>query len=174
MSSSDPSLGKPQMPRDQIIWHANRIAAIFGQIEQISDPSTRELMQEWMESVLNFYGRGLERILALLAHSEIAGEKVINDLVQDPVVSGLLLIHGLHPHGLGKRLEDALNKVRPYMKSHGGDVELLSLENGFARLRLKGSCKGCPSSAITLELAVRRAIEEACPDLAGFEVEGSN
>jgi len=35
---------------------------------------------------------------------------------------------------------------------------------------LEGTCKTCPSSTITLELAVRRAVEEACPDLAGFEV----
>jgi Fe-S cluster biogenesis protein NfuA/nitrite reductase/ring-hydroxylating ferredoxin subunit len=59
------------------------------------------------------------------------------------------------------------------MQSHGGNVELLGLENDFARLRLDGACKTCPSSAVTLELAVRHAIEEACPDLIGFEVEGA-
>ena len=59
------------------------------------------------------------------------------------------------------------------MASHGGNVELLSLENEVARLRLQGACKTCPSSTITMELALRQAIEEACPDLAGFEVEGT-
>ncbi len=39
-------------------------------------------------------------------------------------------------------------------------------------MRLEGHCKTCPSSAVTLELAVRQAIEEACPDLQGFDVEG--
>ena len=58
------------------------------------------------------------------------------------------------------------------MESHGGNVELISLENDYAKLRLQGHCKTCPSSTVTLELAVRAAIEEACPDLAGFEVEG--
>jgi Fe-S cluster biogenesis protein NfuA/nitrite reductase/ring-hydroxylating ferredoxin subunit len=57
------------------------------------------------------------------------------------------------------------------MESHGGDVELVSLEDEHARLRLRGHCETCPSSTVTLELAVRSAIEEACPDLAGFEVE---
>jgi Fe-S cluster biogenesis protein NfuA/nitrite reductase/ring-hydroxylating ferredoxin subunit len=94
-------------------------------------------------------------------------------LLHDNVVRGLLLIHGLFPDDLATRLREALAKVRPYMESHGGNVELLSLENDFARLRLQGSCKTCPSSAVTLELAVRQAIEEACPDLAGFEVEGA-
>ena len=94
-------------------------------------------------------------------------------LIQDEGVRGLLLIHGLHPISLQDRLAEALDKVRPYMKSHGGDVELLSLEDDFARLRLRGHCESCPSSTVTLELAVRSAIEEACPDLAGFEVEGA-
>ena len=69
-------------------------------------------------------------------------------------------------------LREALEKVRPYMQSHGGNIELLSLENDVASVRLSGTCKSCPSSAITLELAVRRAVEEACPDLLGFEVVG--
>ena len=58
--------------------------------------------------------------------------------------------------------------MRPYMHSHGGDVELLSLEDGVARLRLEGSCQGCPASAATLEQAIRQALEEAAPDLAGM------
>ena len=62
--------------------------------------------------------------------------------------------------------------MRPYMESHGGNVELLSLDNDVARLRLVGHCKSCPSSAVTLELALKQAIEEACPDLLSFECEG--
>ena len=67
---------------------------------------------------------------------------------------------------------EALATVRPYMESHGGDVELLGIEDGVARLRLEGHCNGCPASAATLELAIKEAIEEAAPDLAGLEVEG--
>ena len=58
------------------------------------------------------------------------------------------------------------------MESHGGDVELLGVEDGVARLRLQGSCRSCAASSATLELAVRQALEEAAPDLAGMEVEG--
>jgi Fe-S cluster biogenesis protein NfuA len=57
------------------------------------------------------------------------------------------------------------------MQSHGGNVEVIELNGEFAKLRLIGACKTCPSSAMTLELAVRKALEEHCPDLAGFEVE---
>jgi Fe-S cluster biogenesis protein NfuA/nitrite reductase/ring-hydroxylating ferredoxin subunit len=150
-----------------------RIQEIVAEIDALPNPAARALMQECMESVLGFYGSGLARILELVKRSGIGGQKAYDDLIHDGVVSGLLLIHGLHPHDLATRLREALDKVRPYMESHGGNVELLSLENDFARLRLQGSCKTCPSSAVTLELAVRHALEEACPDLAGFEVEGA-
>jgi Fe-S cluster biogenesis protein NfuA len=90
-----------------------------------------------------------------------------NPIIQDPQFAGLLIIHGLHPLDLETRLLRALDKVRPYMESHAGTVEFLGLRDGVARLRLKGTCKSCPSSKVTLELAVRKAIEEACPDLTG-------
>ena len=58
------------------------------------------------------------------------------------------------------------------MESHGGDVELLGIEDGVAKMRLVGHCKGCPASEATLELAIKKALEETAPDLEGLEVEG--
>jgi Fe-S cluster biogenesis protein NfuA/nitrite reductase/ring-hydroxylating ferredoxin subunit len=147
-----------------------RIQELVEKIGTLNDPAARRMLQECLESVLSFYGHGLERILELV--DKTGDEKVLNALTNDPGVRGLLLIHGLHPMSLEARLTEALDKVRPYMESHGGNVELLSLENDYAKLRLQGHCKTCPSSSVTLELAVRSAIDEACPDLAGFEVEG--
>jgi Fe-S cluster biogenesis protein NfuA/nitrite reductase/ring-hydroxylating ferredoxin subunit len=149
-----------------------RIQDLVEKISAMHDPNARRMLQETLESVLSFYGHGLERILELVEKAGPNGEKVRDTLLHDPGVSGLLLIHGLHPISLEERLTGALDKVRPYMESHGGNVELISLENEYAKLRLQGHCKTCPSSTVTLELAVRAAIEEACPDLAGFEVEG--
>ena len=69
-------------------------------------------------------------------------------------------------------MQEALDSVRPYMESHGGNVELLGIEDGVARLRLEGSCDGCPASASTMELAIEQALQEAAPDLEGIDVEG--
>ena len=80
---------------------------------------------------------------------------------QDGVVASLLLIHDLYPVDLETRVREALATVRPYMESHGGDVELLGIDDGVARLRLEGHCNGCPASAATLELAIKEALEEA-------------
>ena len=81
-------------------------------------------------------------------------------------------MHGLHPYDVPTRVEQALEGVRPYLGSHGGDVELLEVtDDGAVRLRLLGSCDGCPSSAVTLELAVQDAIEAAAPEVVAIEVE---
>jgi Fe-S cluster biogenesis protein NfuA/nitrite reductase/ring-hydroxylating ferredoxin subunit len=150
-----------------------RVQELVGQVESWPDPAARALVRECLRSVLGFYEQGLTRVLEVVEEADTSNGKVFQSLIDDNVVSGLLLIHGLHPEDVETRLGKALDKVRPYLKSHGGNVELIRLENEKAILRLEGTCKSCPSSTVTMELAVRRAIEELCPDLAGFEVEGA-
>jgi Fe-S cluster biogenesis protein NfuA/nitrite reductase/ring-hydroxylating ferredoxin subunit len=171
MSNNNGSTSSHTHPND-LAREGHRIQELVEKIGTMHDPNARRMLQETLESVLSFYGHGLERILELVTQAGPDGAKVRDSLIHDPGVRGLLLIHGLHPISLEERLNDALAKVRPYMESHGGNVELISLENDYAKLRLQGHCKTCPSSTVTLELAVRAAIEEACPDLAAFEVEG--
>ena len=162
-----------ELPKlDDLNQEGRRIQELVEKVEMLPDPVARGMFQECLGEVLSFYGHGLERIFQIVEKAGNNGRNVRDALLADSGVSGLLLIHGLHPVALETRLNEALEKVRPYMKSHGGDVELLSLENDFARLRLEGHCKTCPSSTVTMELAVRHAIEEGCPDLQGFEVEG--
>jgi len=136
------------------------------------DPVSREIADELVGAVVQMYGVGLERIVSVLEEAGPAGEALRDELVADPVVASLLLIHDLYPVPLDERVAQALERVRPYMESHGGDVELLGVADGIARLRLQGSCKSCSASSATLELAVRQALEEAAPDLRGMEVEG--
>ncbi len=173
MSPNAPPARNGSHAPDDLNQHTRRIQELLGKIDTLADPDSREMVQECLESVLAFYGRGIERVLQVVEQAEAEGGKVYDALLGDATVRGLLLIHGLHPVTLETRLHQALDKVRPYMKSHGGDVELISLENDVARLRLQGHCETCPSSTVTLELAVRQAIEEACPDLQGFEVENA-
>jgi Fe-S cluster biogenesis protein NfuA/nitrite reductase/ring-hydroxylating ferredoxin subunit len=159
-------------PGDDINAYGERLQKLLAEVEALPYPGARELIQDCMASVLGFYGTGLKRILQVVSEDGPEGRKVFRDLIRDDVVKGLLLIHDLHPLNLEDRLLEALDKVRPYLKSHGGNVELISLENDVARLRLQGTCESCASSSVTLELAIRHAIEQACPDLVHFEVEG--
>lgn len=55
--------------------------------------------------------------------------------------------------------------VRPQLQSHGGDVKVLSFENGVCRVRLLGKCSGCPSAFITTEEIIREEIVKALPQV---------
>jgi Fe-S cluster biogenesis protein NfuA/nitrite reductase/ring-hydroxylating ferredoxin subunit len=149
-----------------------RVQDLQSRLDASGDAATRQVAEELVSAVVQMHGVGLERILSLLFAAGDDGERIAMALAEDPLVATLLLIHDLHPVPLADRVQGALEHVRPYMESHGGDVELLSLEDGVARIRLEGSCSDCSASSVTLELAIKQALEEAAPDLEGLEVEG--
>lgn len=147
---------------------AARLEELFAQLDLIPDLAARELAAESVQSVVMLYGDALGRIVKVIGRNN---DSLLTVLLKDELVKSLLLVHDLHPHPLDERLLGALDSVRPYLKSHGGNIEVLGVHDGVARLRFQGTCKTCPSSAVTLELAIRRAVNEACPDLIGLELE---
>ena len=149
----------------------DRIEELTGELRALADPRARETAEELVRLLVEFYGEGLGRILEIVYESPGAGE-LFDRFADDQLVASLLLLHGLHPLSVETRVQNALEKVRPYLGSHEGDVRLLGIEDGVVRLRLEGSCHGCPSSAVTMKLAVERAIEEAAPEVTRIEVEG--
>jgi Fe-S cluster biogenesis protein NfuA len=152
--------------------HLARVQELTEALEALPAGHAKDVAEDLIGAIMELYGDGLRRVLAALQEAGAAGQEIHEQLVEDGVVASLLLIHDLFPIDLETRVREALATVRPYMESHGGDVELLGIDDGVARLRLEGHCKGCPASAATLELAIKEAIEEAAPDLAGLEVEG--
>lgn len=135
-------------------------------------PVSRERAEELVRLVVELYGAGLERVLELVHEAGGLDDDVLGALAGDELVSSLLLVHGLHPYSVQERVERALDDVRPYLGSHGGDVRLLEVSvEGVVRLQLLGSCDGCASSAVTLELAVEDAIRAAAPEIVRIEVE---
>lgn len=157
------------------------LRAAGDRIEALIDASAsggavaRERAEELVRLVADLYGAGLERMLDLLYDLGRLDDEVLASLAGDELIASLLMVHGLHPYDVTTRVENALESVRPYLGTHGGDVELLEVtEEGVVRLRLLGSCDGCPSSSVTLSLAVEGAVEAAAPEITSIEVETSN
>jgi Fe-S cluster biogenesis protein NfuA/nitrite reductase/ring-hydroxylating ferredoxin subunit len=149
-----------------------RIEAQIQQIESIADPNLRANAVELVQSLINLHGVGIERLLEIVARSP-NGQAVIDQLGDDDLVGNLLILHNLHPLDLETRVKKALSKVGPYLASHGGSVELIKIsETGVVQLQLQGSCKTCPSSTMTLKLAIEDAIHQAAPDVTAIEAEG--
>jgi Fe-S cluster biogenesis protein NfuA/nitrite reductase/ring-hydroxylating ferredoxin subunit len=151
-----------------------RIQDLQARLQASGDPATADVADQLVSAIVQMYGAGLERIVELLLDAGEEGRRIAHALSEDELVATLLLIHDLHPVALEERVQAALDSVRPYMESHGGNVELLSLEEGIATIHLRGSCSDCAASAVTLELAIKQALEEAAPDLEALEVVGGS
>ena len=150
-----------------------QIEKLIERIESLPDPAARASALALVQALMDFHGGALDRLMEIVASHGEAGYAIFDKFSEDKLVSNLLLVYGLHPLTLDERVNQALERVRPHLHSHGGDVELLSIEEGVVHLRLHGTCKGCPSSAETLKLAVEAAIYEAAPDVVSIEAEGA-
>ena len=149
-----------------------QVEGLIRKIENLPDPEARATAVELVQSLMDFHGAGLDRLMEIVSEAGEAGYRIFDQFAQDDLVGSLLLLYGLHPVPLETRVMQALDKVRPYLDSHGGNVELLGVADGVVRLRLQGSCKTCPSSAMTLKLAIEEAVYAAAPDVAVIEAEG--
>ena len=150
-----------------------RVEELIAALEGAPDPAMREQARELIQSLLDLHGTGIERILSVVYDSGVGGSAVIDELSRDQLVSGLLLLHGLHPFDLETRVRNAIEEVKPRLGLHGGSVELLGVSpEGRVQLKLQGNCHECPSSRLTLRFSIEEALYAAAPDLTGLDVEG--
>lgn len=162
----------PEALDDETRWRSagDRIQTLLD-ASASSGTVVHERTQLLALELTDLYGAALARVVAITAEAE---PDLVDRFAADELVASLMLVHGLHPHGVERRIEDALDSVRPYLGSHGGDVALLDVVDGedgpVVRLQFAGSCKSCPSSAVTLEFAVEDAVRAAAPEIAAIEV----
>jgi Fe-S cluster biogenesis protein NfuA/nitrite reductase/ring-hydroxylating ferredoxin subunit len=149
-----------------------RVDALLADVEGAIGAVPVDTAVELVQSLLDLYGEGLARVVGHVAAADEDGV-LARAFAEDELVSHLLLLHGLHPVPLEARVRGALAEVRPYLESHGGDVELLGVEEGVVRLALRGSCDGCASSTATLKLAIEEAIQRAAPDVEAVVADGA-
>ncbi|MFD8734967.1 NifU family protein [Streptomyces sp. NPDC059618] len=153
-----------------------RIGALLDELAQRAGPEARDVADELVRCLMEFYGEGLARAVRLL-RSAPDGADPLAVLTADELVGDLLILHDLHPEDTATRVGRALDKVRPYLGSHAGDVEVAGLDldaddGPTLRLRLRGSCDGCPSSTQTVRWTIEEAVARIAPEVAHIEVEG--
>lgn len=68
-----------------------------------------------------------------------------------------------------EKVQAAIEKIRPMLQADGGDVELVSVEDGIVKVKLKGACAGCPMSQMTLKNGIERALKQQIPEVKAVE-----
>ena len=154
-----------------------RVQQVGDRIEELlaalsADSRHGAAAEELVTLLVGLYGDGLAHIVGALRGSGAAGSAMLDSLTEDPLVESLLLLHGLHPLDVDARIQRALDRVRPYLGSHAGGVHYIGVTDGVARLQLEGNCNGCPSSTVTVQLAIEGAVQDAAPEVTEIVVEG--
>jgi Fe-S cluster biogenesis protein NfuA len=121
---------------------------------------------ETVAALVELYGEGLFRIVGQLP------DEVLEALAADELVGHLLLMHDLHPVPLEERVRGAIDDVRPYVDSQGGEVELVAVDDDVVRVRLAVGTGSCGNSPVKVRLAVEDAIRKTVPDVEAVLVEG--
>jgi Fe-S cluster biogenesis protein NfuA len=155
-------------------FHAQteRVEKLAAKLDQAADPEVRAAALGLVQSVIELHGAALQRLIDRCVETA-EGERILNEALKDDLVASMFLLHSLHPDDLETRVARGLEAVRPYLKSHGGDCELVSVRDGVVQLRLHGSCGSCPSSSLTLKNAVEEALFEAAPDIVEIIAENA-
>lgn len=148
-----------------------RMEAVLDRLEGLLEavdamaPADRELVVELLDRVDDVHR------LALLRLGQRLGAARVEELRDaHPAIAWLWEAYGvgLDDRGVAARAIDA---VRPYLLSHGGDVSVVEVDDGVVHVRMAGACSGCTASAVTLREGVERALREGYPDYVGLRVE---
>jgi Fe-S cluster biogenesis protein NfuA len=138
------------------------------QVEELA-PTERARASALVQTVLDFHGAALARLLELLRQEGDAGLAVVEKASRDGLVRNLLLLHGLHPADLETRTREALARLEPFLRSQGAEVELVAIADDAVRLCLQQKGSGYPASEQTLRAAIEEAIGADAPDVGLVE-----
>jgi Fe-S cluster biogenesis protein NfuA len=149
-----------------------KIGALVHDLETIADPASRAAAKELVQLLMDLHGTGLERILEIVFQSGDSGSRTVDELGQDPLVSSLLILYGLHPEELQTRVERKLEQITSKLHKMGAEAKLISVKGGEIRVRVRIEGHGCGSTTRSVRETVEEAMYEAAPDLASLIVEG--
>lgn len=141
-----------------------RLEGVLAEVEAM-DEMVRGRVFELLDGVDALHRMALSRLGRALGEPEVGRLRAA-----DPAIAWLFDAYAV---GVDERAaaEGALDSIRPYIHSHGGDVEVIEVHQGIVRVRMSGACAGCDASAITLQEGIEDALRESFPGFAHVEVE---
>lgn len=152
---------------DEFSALAAKVDQAIAEARQLDAPAQAKALA-LKSAIEEFHKLGLTKIVQKLK-GDPRGKELLFELVDEPAVYALFAMHGLVRADIRTRVARVIDMVRPYMQSHGGDVELVDVEGSTAWVRLSGACHGCSMSAQTLRNSVEEALREHVPEITAVE-----
>jgi Fe-S cluster biogenesis protein NfuA len=144
----------------------DRVDGLLAELGGLAGATAAATAEELVRTLVGLYGAGLERVMEIV--TETGAAEALHRLTADDLVSGLLIVHDLHPLTTAERVQAALDGVGPQVRAANGSVELLDVAGDVVRLRLTGAGRGCSSARLTE--AVESAVVTAAPEVAAVEI----
>jgi hypothetical protein len=142
------------------------------ELESIGDRALQSKAKELVQSLMELHGSAVERMLEVIFQSENAGARMIDELGEDPLVSSLLILYGLHPEDVQTRVEKKLTQLKSRLYKMGAEVTSIAVNDSEVRVRVNIEGHTCGSTSQNVRLVVEDAVYEAAPDLKSLVVEG--
>jgi Fe-S cluster biogenesis protein NfuA/nitrite reductase/ring-hydroxylating ferredoxin subunit len=146
------------------------LADLLADIERLEtsfgtwDETARAAVDAYRRAIEALHGEALRRLVRTLK-TDPSALATMKQAVTDEVVYAVLRRHEILKASLSEQVEAALARVRPMLAAHGGDVELIKVAPPTIEVRFTGACDGCSASALTFHAGVKKAVEEACPQI---------
>ena len=151
-----------------------RIARLLDELRAQANPYAWQQVDELLRTVLDLYGRGLARVIEI-ASGDAPAEELRAKLVADPLLTSLLVLHGIHPLDTRTRIERVLDNVRESLGPDALAPAFTSLDaDSVLRLRLEGKGPRHASTVAAVQGAIERAIAEAAPEVASIVFESAS
>ena len=164
------SRGDERLGPDEVL---PRVAELAEELMSHDDSTVAGTAEELLDWIDVFHANGVGRMVEMVR--EWRGDILLESFIADPVVGPLLNAYGLagaaDTEAARVAVQAALAEVRPYLHSHGGDMEVVHLEDGVVRLKLHGSCDGCTAADATIIERVEAALQQHWGDFRRIEVE---
>ena len=150
-----------------------QLGTLVGELDQMPGAGSKVATRELVQLLMEVHGAGLERMIELLSEPGVEpgrpGSAIIHRFGQDPIVSSLLLLYGLHPDTLETRVLQALDALKGRLRKFDSEVKLVSIHDGVVQLRLQtGHARG--STIKDLRAIVEGGIYDFVPDLASLTI----
>ncbi|MBV9164263.1 MAG: NifU family protein [Pseudonocardiales bacterium] len=151
---------RPRLDDSQVHERLTRLDELLGQVETIPGPAG-EIALDAVSALAEVYGEALARVTTYASETPALMEVMTGD----ELLAHLLVLHGIHPDPVERRVARALDELRPAVRERGGDIELAGIDQGVALVRL--SISGCSSAGV--EEAVRQAVLAVAPELSDIQ-----
>jgi hypothetical protein len=148
------------------------IGRLIAGLDGIADEQARTSARELVQRVMELHGAGIERMMEITFSQGPAGAELIDQLGADPIVSSLLVLHGLHPEPMEARVQQAIAQLAGELRKQDVEVQLLGIDEDNVRILARTNAHACGSTARTVRTSIEEGVFAAAPEIASLTIEG--